>query len=292
MKISAFTITTNCLKNQYPVIESIRSVLPEVDELIVVDGHSTDGTVEVIRALQDDKIKIVQDKETKWEDDWTYWRMGKNWARGFDESTGDWVIKFDTDYIFKEGLNLRKDMEEINNNSYILYLNRKNFQLTDRYFHKVKKTLAVNVGLCKKNKIDVRWGYDLKNWGMCDEAIIYEQVKDKLLQGKLLRKVNTTIKVVEDVFNYGYSFRDEKIGRELMFRNMRAFYRQSNHRFKDKDGAWGDYKRTCEKYFKISPATHIKIEEHPVYIQERIKNLEPDKQGYNFWGKFKNDYYK
>lgn len=295
MKVSAFTICHNSIRNQYPVIESIKSVVDKVDELIVVDGHSTDGTVEAIKNLKNDKIKIIQDKDTKWEDDWIYWRMGKNWARGFDECTGDWIIKFDTDYIFEDGYFLRQEFElldSLNDDVYVLFVSRRNFQITNSYFYKNKKTLAVNKGLCKQNNIDVRWGYDLKNWGLCDEAIVYEKTENNLLQGKLLSFLNRREKLtICDVFNYGYCFRDEEIGKELMFRNMRAFYKQQGRSFKNKDECWVDYKRSCETYFKINKSEYLSIDEHPIYVRDRIKNLTPDKQGYNFWGKSKNNYY-
>ncbi len=58
MKISGFTIIKNALKNDYPLVESIRSILPVVDEMIVLVGDSTDNTESLIRAIGDPKIRI------------------------------------------------------------------------------------------------------------------------------------------------------------------------------------------------------------------------------------------
>ena len=60
MKISGFTIIKNAVINDYPVIESIRSILPVVDEMIVSIGKSDDDTESLIREIETDKIKIVQ----------------------------------------------------------------------------------------------------------------------------------------------------------------------------------------------------------------------------------------
>src|SRR5882724_8204681 len=59
MKISGFTIIRNAILNDYPVVESITSILPVVDEMIVSIGDSDDDTAALIRAIPSDKIKIV-----------------------------------------------------------------------------------------------------------------------------------------------------------------------------------------------------------------------------------------
>ena len=59
MKISGYTIIKNAVLNDYPVVESIRSILPVVDEMIVSVGDSKDETEALIRAIDSPKIKIV-----------------------------------------------------------------------------------------------------------------------------------------------------------------------------------------------------------------------------------------
>jgi hypothetical protein len=58
MKISGFTIIKNAILNDYPVVESITSILPVVDEMIVLAGDSEDDTNELIKNINDPKIKI------------------------------------------------------------------------------------------------------------------------------------------------------------------------------------------------------------------------------------------
>jgi hypothetical protein len=68
MKISGFTIIKNAVINDYPIIEAITSILPVVDEMIVLIGDSSDSTIDLIQSIQSDKIKIhhsVWDKRLK-----------------------------------------------------------------------------------------------------------------------------------------------------------------------------------------------------------------------------------
>ena len=48
MKISGFTIIPNAINYDFPVVESIKSVLPIVDEFVIALGNSDDKTDELI----------------------------------------------------------------------------------------------------------------------------------------------------------------------------------------------------------------------------------------------------
>lgn len=55
----------NAIKYDYPIVESISSILPLVDEYVVAVGNSDDKTLELIKAIGSPKIKII---ETIWDD--------------------------------------------------------------------------------------------------------------------------------------------------------------------------------------------------------------------------------
>ena len=65
MSISGFSFVSNGVKFDYPFCESILSILPLVDEFVIVVGKSEDETLEKVRSIDSDKIKIV---ETVWEE--------------------------------------------------------------------------------------------------------------------------------------------------------------------------------------------------------------------------------
>ncbi|MEP6466379.1 MAG: glycosyltransferase family 2 protein [Parafilimonas sp.] len=58
MKISGFTIIKNAVINDYPIVEAITSILPVVDEMIVLIGDSKDATEALIKSIPSAKIKI------------------------------------------------------------------------------------------------------------------------------------------------------------------------------------------------------------------------------------------
>ncbi len=106
MRISAFSYVRNGIKMGYPFLESIQSVLPVVDEFVVVVGDSTDGTREAILKLSA-KIKIV---DTVW--DMKLRSGGKIFAQqaniGLDGVTGDWIIHIQADEVIHE-----QDIEKV-----------------------------------------------------------------------------------------------------------------------------------------------------------------------------------
>ncbi|MFZ4521458.1 MAG: hypothetical protein ACOYNC_07120 [Bacteroidales bacterium] len=65
MKVSGFTFIRNAVKFDYPVVESIRSVLPLCDEFVVAVGNSEDDTRNLILSIGDPKIRII---DTTWDD--------------------------------------------------------------------------------------------------------------------------------------------------------------------------------------------------------------------------------
>jgi hypothetical protein len=65
MKVTGFTFIRNAIKYDYPVVEAIRSILPVCDDFVVAVGRSEDATLELIKSIAPDKIRIV---ETIWDD--------------------------------------------------------------------------------------------------------------------------------------------------------------------------------------------------------------------------------
>lgn len=59
MLISGLSFIRNGIALGYPFVEAIRSILPLVDEMVVVVGESTDGSREAIEAIGDPKIRII-----------------------------------------------------------------------------------------------------------------------------------------------------------------------------------------------------------------------------------------
>jgi len=65
MKTCGFTIVRNAVKYDYPVVESITSILPLCDEFLVLVGNSEDSTLELINPIPSSKVRII---ESIWDD--------------------------------------------------------------------------------------------------------------------------------------------------------------------------------------------------------------------------------
>jgi len=103
MKISGFSFLRNGAKLHYPIVESIRSALPLVDEFVIAMGDSDpdDDTRERIEAIGSDKVVLFD----------TVWDLEK-YPRGMEHAhqtdlakercTGDWLIYLQGDEVLHE----------------------------------------------------------------------------------------------------------------------------------------------------------------------------------------------
>ncbi len=65
MKVSGFSIIKDAVKYDYPIVEAVNSILPLCDEFVIAVGKSSDNTLELIKSIPTNKIKIV---ETVWDE--------------------------------------------------------------------------------------------------------------------------------------------------------------------------------------------------------------------------------
>ena len=100
--VSGFTFIRNGIALGFPFVESIRSLLPLVDEFVVAVGSGSDETLARVHAIGDAKIRVI---ETVWNE-----RMAN---RGFVYAqqkmiaqfacTGDWAFYLEGDEVVHEG---------------------------------------------------------------------------------------------------------------------------------------------------------------------------------------------
>ena len=100
MKISGFTIARNVIKYNYPILESIHSILPVCDEFIVNVGDSEDDTLGLIRSLKSDKIRII---ENRWDMSRKPQVLSVQTNLALKECSGDWAFYLQSDEVVHEG---------------------------------------------------------------------------------------------------------------------------------------------------------------------------------------------
>jgi hypothetical protein len=101
MKVSAFTFIRNGSLLGYPYLESIRSILPIVDEFIVNIGHSQDDTLERVRTLADPKLRIIESVWNEGMTDRGYVYAQQKMIAHFN-CTGDWAFYLEGDEVVHE----------------------------------------------------------------------------------------------------------------------------------------------------------------------------------------------
>ncbi|MGC9338039.1 MAG: hypothetical protein ACP5EQ_08175 [Candidatus Cloacimonadia bacterium] len=120
MKISGFSFVRNGIKLYYPVVESIKSILPICDEFVIAvgKGDEDDTTREAIASIKNPRIKIV---DTIWEE--KYFKKGIINALQTDIAkeacTGDWLFYLQADEVVHEKYlpTIQSRCEELLNNN-------------------------------------------------------------------------------------------------------------------------------------------------------------------------------
>ncbi|MCM3270692.1 glycosyltransferase [Paenibacillus elgii] len=100
----SLTVITPVLNEQTFLPLFLQSVTSFADEIIIVDGGSTDSSVDIIQSFAGKhNIRLFVKKQgMAYSDEWN-----ESEVRNFmiDEARGDWIANIDADEIFDEGLN-------------------------------------------------------------------------------------------------------------------------------------------------------------------------------------------
>ena len=244
MKISIFTHMTNPEERMDPWKEALDCYENFSDEIVIVGNDWP--------------------YEFKWE------KIGQIFQEGFEKSKGDWVINMPTDMIFheKDKVKLRESLDKFTTHPAVVFPKFKFFSYKRCEF-KTFDTLAIN----KKAYPEVKFN------GGGDLCLA-------TLDNVILDQSNIPI-INVPLWNYDTTFRTRDVIAEDRARFARAWYRQ----FKSWDDRGGE---TPEEAFqewlnmvKSRLPNHIinkKINEHPIFIQEKLHNLNEDQFGYDCFG--------
>jgi len=113
--ISVCIATYNGEKYILKQIKSILSQLSFEDEIIISDNDSTDNTVNIVRGINDSRIKIYIKKQNKIKSYWNkYYNVTANFENAINKSIGDIIMLCDQDDIWNENkvYTIKKDLEK------------------------------------------------------------------------------------------------------------------------------------------------------------------------------------
>lgn len=246
MKVSGFTFIRNAIANDYPVVESITSVLPLCDEFVVALGNSTDGTADLVRNIQSDKIRII---DTVWDD-----RL-KEGGQVFAEETNkaldaiskdaDWMIYIQGDECIHEKYFdiIKKEMQEnlTDHNVEALLLKYKHFYASYDYIAESRRWYRREIRILK-NLPGIR---------------SYRDAQGFRIEGRKLR-----VKLVDAyIYHYGWVKTPEALQGKV--RNFNKFYQTDE---------WVEQNFPLQKSFDMRNADRLVkfSDSHPAVISKRI----------------------
>jgi len=258
MKVSGFTIARNAIKFNYPIIESIQSILPICDEFIINVGDSEDDTLGLIKSIEDSKIKII---ESEWNMSLGKEVLSSQTNIALKECKGDWAFYLQTDEVVHENdlQYLRNCMQE---NLYNKDADALRFQWLHFY------------GSYFRYRIDSGWYQKqdriIRNNGLiesCGDAYSFKRKDDKPFN-----RINTK----KFIYHYGWVHSEDLMtqrrvnAEEIGFTSLEPEERESEY-------SYGDLNR-FPVYFGS----------HPNVMEERIEKHDLSQRD---WGSISNKYW-
>lgn len=236
MTISGFTFIKNGEILGYPFVESIKSLLPIVDEFVINVGESEDDTLKIIKNINNTKIRIIT---SKWNDkmkDRGYVYGQQKMIAQFN-CTGDWAFYLEGDEIIHENdyekiLNTckkykdNKNIEAIIFNYYHFYGNANSYLWSPDWYRTAPRII--------KNSIR-SYAPDGLFW----------LVLDKNKTGRYPKAVNCDA----TIYHYGWVRSEEQMN--LKSKKVQKYWDKSHKKI--------DYKDIDEQIIKKFKGSHPKI---------------------------------
>lgn len=271
MKISIHTFIWNGEKYQYCWKEAVASFLAFADEVVVVDGNSTDGTLEILRDWEkrEPKLKVFV---MPFPYDYVVEDLAKHYNYGFEQCTGDIIINFDADYILHE-----KDHADYR----VMFNNMLDKKKEVASF--VKCSVMNITGFTRKSEVPriiakgskCRYGLSDKDKSDGTDTIIPDVYENYSAKGKLF---NDVFRTGQDVYCYDYFFRTIEVSKELLNRTGKS----------SKVYGWYNKGNTPWKSFLGQTLKRLNVDllplNHSKFVKDKVEKITPDLYGFNNWG--------
>ncbi len=263
MTISAFLTITNPEKRGDLYKECITSALGFCDELVIVDGGSTDGSLEWIANLKDNRIKIVT---LEWPQEFDWLQISRAFQTGYENSTKDFCFHLDADFIIheKDYQDIRRVCEQ-NKDAVALSYWKHQYILPDRFNLKSRLVIAVN-----KAKYGDRIRFD-SGGDACQPAL-----DSVYIDPSSVPEARFSFGNYEKIAKTEAQIKDD-VGR--MARAWQSHFGEYRLGGPDDESAYQEWLKMVVGRFK-KPQERIALDRHPLVMQETIRNLKPEQWGY------------
>jgi len=256
MKVSGFTFVRNARLYDFPVVESIKSILPTVDEYIVNVGKSEDDTLNLVESIQDPKIKIIENVwDEKKQKDGEIYREQTDIA--LDACKGDWAFYLQADEVVHE-----QELPRIN------ALMNENLRQTEvlgflfRYLHFYGDYWTLNPWFYHKEIRIIRNNGKIRSIG---DACGFYHTGESIIRNLKDRPTNRIIKTDCHIYHYGWVKNPQTMLSKKIFQESR--YQGMDSEIVQKLSGQEEWKYNDFDIMKDFRGTH------PAVMQDRIANF-------------------
>jgi glycosyltransferase involved in cell wall biosynthesis len=272
----------------YCYLESISSFAELCDEVVVVDGGSTDQSLEKIRALPYKNIRI---EHFDWADKWEWSQLGRSMNYGFEKCQGDFRMRFDADYVFHEkGIkklrDLLKNFQAKGQSVLAVKCNKININLYDLAVIKSSLPLIVNA----KDYEDL--GYGIAEG---DKDFMYAIRKKEFKNGNwygesIINYDDQLYPSFQEVWCYDDTFMTyEQVSerkKKFALANQRFYFEKFNEQ-QVADKATNEYLTYIENRLRKYWYRRLKLADHPKVMEDKIKEINNKILGWDLFGRMK-----
>ncbi|MDA9781128.1 glycosyltransferase family 2 protein [Amylibacter sp.] len=160
MKISLLITCTNPTKLKYlTFFATVKSWHKKVDEIIISDGGTTDGSFERLTAEERSKCKIISNDNTKWEinEGFSPNHINSMLNEGIRHASGDWLFIIGADFVLDEidRESLEKELHASQEDFWVRFSRRKakTYEANNwSYEYDSRGTVALNLNMVRNLK--------------------------------------------------------------------------------------------------------------------------------------------
>ncbi len=244
LRISTFTTMTNPEERNDPWKEALSCYESFSDEVVVVGND--------------------------WPKEFKFDLIGKFYQKGFDKSSGDWVLRMDIDYFFHEK-NLDRIRTYLSKNSDAPAISFPQYQFFTPERYQIKTRLCIAINKKKFPNVKFNGGGDL----------CLPTIDGAIINPRKMPNINVPI------YQYDSLFRTQDMISEDRARFARAWFKQFNE-YGDRGGPSPE--EAFEAWFEVVKSKYryhvhkIKIDDHPNYIIKNLQDLSQNQFGFDAFG--------
>jgi glycosyltransferase involved in cell wall biosynthesis len=261
MKISGFSFVKNANLFAYPLLESVNSMLPLCDEVVIAVGKSDDDTLETLKSINSPKLKLI---ETVWNKnnniDAKVYSEQTNIA--YNQCTGDWCLYLQADEVLHENdyaeISKQFIVQNENENIEALLFKYKHFYGSYDYIGRGRQWYKREIRAIRNNPKFTSWG-DAQGFRKVDENGNIFKLKAKEI----------------DAYIYHYGWVRPPKAQGLKIANAQNYYHKGNFDLEKYKENTLNLESGLETNLEFNYSDAYELEKykstHPILMTERIK---------------------